>query len=95
MILPLVNGPLSFIRTFIFLLFSLLVTSTILPKGKLGWAAVSAFFYFFSPLAVEFPLNLPPYHDAFPELGNPVAEGPPPLCETPEHEIIIRKTVKI
>ena len=82
-ILPLVKGPLSFIRTFIFLLFSTLVTSTILPNGRLGWAAVRALSEKISPLAVELPLNLSTYYDAYPEYGR-LAEGvPPPLCEPP------------
>ena len=52
---PSTNGPLSFMRTRVFRLFRLFVTSTTVPRGSSLCAAVSASSLSCSPLAVLFP----------------------------------------
>ena len=67
-ILSLTNGPLSFILKTNDLLFFKFVTFTALGSGKVLWAAVSAYWLYISPFAVNLPWNFGPYHDAIPVL---------------------------
>jgi len=65
-ILPATNGPRSLIRTTTVFPFSLLVTLTRVPNGRVLWAAVKAFLLNFSPLAVGKPWASLPYHEHIP-----------------------------
>jgi len=55
MILAATKGPRSLIRTVTRRLFCLLVTVTIVPKGRVGWAAVKSAMLKSSPEAVGLP----------------------------------------
>jgi len=67
MIRPLMNGPLSVMRTISDLPLAIFVTLTRLPNGRVLCAAVEALFDNRSPLAVRVPeLVLTEYHDALP-----------------------------
>jgi len=59
-------GPRSLIRSRIFLRLLRLVTLTVVPKGKVGCAAVRPLESYTSPFAVVFPSNSSPYQLASP-----------------------------
>jgi hypothetical protein len=73
-ILAATKGPRSFTRTVTRRLFCLLVTVRIVPKGKVGWAAVKRLELKISPEAVGLPSNSLPYQEAIPSCRN---------CSTP------------
>src|SRR5271154_2184977 len=54
-------GPRSLIRTTWLRWFRTFTTRTIDPSGSVGWAAVSAYMSYVSPLAVCCPSKSPPY----------------------------------
>src|ERR1035438_6683692 len=61
-----IRSPRSVMRTTTERLLLRLTTRTRVPKGSVGWQAVSAFMSNRSPLAVTLPLNTPPYQEARP-----------------------------
>src|SRR5271156_1100455 len=54
-------GPRSLIRTTCLRWFRTFTTRTIDPRGRVGWAAVSAYMSYVSPLAVCWPSKSSPY----------------------------------
>ena len=72
MIRPLPWGPRSLIVTSTTLPLRRFVTLARLPKGRRGWAAVSACWSKRWPLAVLLPWNPGPYQDALPTCWPPV-----------------------
>lgn len=68
---PLMNGPRSLMRTMTLLPFFLLVTRTLVPKGRLRCAAVMADGFMRSPEAV---FEVSAYQDAPPHWANAMPE---------------------
>ena len=85
------KGPLSFTLTVTVLLFCLFVTSKMVPKGRLGCAAVNRVELNISPEAVGLPSNSSPYQEAIPSCQNcPVAVWAAEVNKI-QLKIIIRK----
>src|SRR6187431_2659439 len=73
---PLMNGPRSLMRTMTLRPLFLLVTLSLVPKGKVRWAAVIADGFMRSPDAV---LECRAYHEARPHWLAAVAEEAPTI----------------